>query len=175
MGFSKVKSRDLIVAAMNKLKAKKMKISYLRSLGLSIDQLKKSHEQHTKEKLRLEEMVSKQIEKKRFVEFLEQYDKQHTFECLEEVVARYRSRDNPHYSSLRVKVIPTEQAWRVLTRADKNTRTYAKYYQSLTRSFDSAFKDIANIVELDVRRTKAAIDDPAIYKKLTNILVAYSK
>jgi hypothetical protein len=54
-------------------------------------------------------------------------------------------------------------------------KAYPKYYQSLTRAFDLPFRDYAAIVDLDVRRTKAAIEDPTIYKKLSNILIAYSK
>ena len=54
-------------------------------------------------------------------------------------------------------------------------KIYPKYYSTLVKSFDLAFKDFSEIIELDVRRTKAATENPAIYKKLSNILLAYSK
>jgi hypothetical protein len=52
---------------------------------------------------------------------------------------------------------------------------YPKYYSSLQKFFEPSFKEFGGIIDLDVRRTKAAIEDPLIYKKLTNILLAYAK
>jgi hypothetical protein len=46
---------------------------------------------------------------------------------------------------------------------------------TLTKSFEPAFKDFAHVVELDVKRTRAAVDNPVIFKKLTNILLTYAK
>ena len=45
----------------------------------------------------------------------------------------------------------------------------------MVKSFEQAFKDFTVIIDLDVKRTKAALDDPIFYKKLTNILLAYAK
>ena len=54
-------------------------------------------------------------------------------------------------------------------------KLYPKYYSSLVKSFDDAFKDFAHTVDLDVKRTKAAVESPQIFKKLTNVLMAYAK
>lgn len=53
--------------------------------------------------------------------------------------------------------------------------TYPKYYQSLVRRFDGSFREHSLIIDLDVKRTKAAIEDPTIYRSLTNVLMAYCK
>ena len=63
----------------------------------------------------------------------------------------------------------------MLSRADKNAKLYPKYYSTMVKSFEQAFKDFTVIIDLDVKRTKAALDDPIFYKKLTNILLAYAK
>lgn len=54
-------------------------------------------------------------------------------------------------------------------------KLYPKYYHGLLRSYDAAFKDFSATIDLDVRRTKAAVESPAVYKRLTNILFAHAK
>ena len=69
----------------------------------------------------------------------------------------------------------TFEIWKVLARADRNAKLYPKYYATMVKSFEHAFKDFTVIIDLDVRRTKAALEDPVFYKKLSNILLAYAK
>lgn len=52
---------------------------------------------------------------------------------------------------------------------------HPKYYQTLVKSFEGAFKEFNQIIELDAKRTKAAIESPKIYSMLTNILLCYAK
>lgn len=67
------------------------------------------------------------------------------------------------------------QMWKLMTKTVRNMETYPKYYQSLVRRFDNSFREYTHIIDLDVKRTKAAIEDPTIYRSLTNILMAYCK
>jgi hypothetical protein len=62
-----------------------------------------------------------------------------------------------------------------LTRTDKQMMLHPKYYQTLVKSFEGAFKEFNQIIELDAKRTKAAIESPKIYSMLTNILLCYAK
>lgn len=50
-----------------------------------------------------------------------------------------------------------------------------KYYSSLLKSFNSPFREFLQIIDLDVRRTRIAIENPVIYRSMTNILLSYAK
>jgi predicted ATP-binding protein involved in virulence len=52
---------------------------------------------------------------------------------------------------------------------------HPKYYQTLVKSFDGAFKEFQQIIELDARRTKAAIESPKVHSILINVLLSYAK
>lgn len=49
------------------------------------------------------------------------------------------------------------------------------YYSLLKEAYSDAFSEFAGIIELDVKRTMAAIENPDIRRKLTNILNCYAK
>jgi hypothetical protein len=108
IAFSKVKSKEMIIAALNKLKSKKMKTRYLRSLGMSLEQLKKGHEIHLKEKTRDEEAIAKVLDKMRFGSFLDNWEaKNQNLNCLETLMARFRSKETNYDNALRLQVNPS--------------------------------------------------------------------
>lgn len=178
MPLSKIKTRDILLAAMNKNQAAKMKMKYKRSLGIPFSILNKEKIKKQQYKTQNEEMMLKYINKMKLSSFLQTYEnKAYSLSFFNRLIMKYKKSesimDHPH---LRVMVaLHFTKIWKALTRTDKNLKLYPKYYSSLLKSFDAAFKDFANIVDLDVRRTKAACDNPLIYKKLTNILLTFSK
>lgn len=177
MPLSKIKTRDILLAAMNKNQAEKMKLKYKRSLGIPLSILNK--EKHSKQlrKNQNEEMMQKYISKMKLSSFLQTYEtKAYSLNFFNKLIMKYKKTESiMDYPHLRVIVGNSNQIWKALTRTDKNLKLFPKYYMSLLKSFDSAFKDFANVVDLDVRRTKAACESPSIYKKLTNVLLAFSK
>lgn len=62
-----------------------------------------------------------------------------------------------------------------MCRVEKNMMLTPEYYKMLNNLLTDSFKEFLAIIDLDVRRTPAAIRDQTIYRKLTNILMAYSK
>lgn len=177
MVFSKLKTKDIILAALNEGKAKKMKVNYKRSIGISWNMITK--ERHAKQQAvnRNEEMMQRYLEKMKLSSFLNTYEnKMYSLGFINKLIKKYKEKESlVDYPHLRVKVVFGHQVWKVLTRADKNLKLYPKYYTTLTKSFDPAFKDFAHIVDLDVKRTKIAADSQAVFRKLTNILLAYAK
>lgn len=177
VALTKIKVKDILAAAMNQEKATRMKLSYKRSLGISWAAIEIENSAKMSSSLRNQELMEKYLAKMKLSSFLHSYEnKMHSFDFINKLIGKYKDKESLlDHPLLRVKVRSVSQVWKVLTRTDKNMKLYSKYYLGLVKSFDSAFKDFANIIDLDVRRTKLASENPVIYKKMTNILFSYAK
>jgi hypothetical protein len=49
------------------------------------------------------------------------------------------------------------------------------YYSHLKKSAEGCSKHFERIIRMDVKRTKAAVDDPILFDKLMNVLVNFAK
>ena len=170
IAFSKVKIKDIIAAALVSSKAQKMAFNYQRSLGVHPRQLKNAQAEVSRKAAQDEEVISGILKKFTLDKFLEYYEaKSCEIDVISEIVKKYRLKETVLNEGQRKRI------WKVLTRADKRAKVYYKMYSGLTKSLTDSTKDFAQIIDLDVKRTKVAIEDPAIYKKLTNVLLSYAK
>lgn len=170
IAFSTVKSSDIIAAALDPLKTKRMKFAYNRSLGLSYHYMNIQAFKKEQKNRYIEEKATKEMAKQKLSQFLDQNDsKSYNMELMNKTIEKYMSKELVTDIHTRMKV------WKMLGRVDKNMRMYPKYYATLTRTWDGAFKEYSHIVDLDVRRTTAANDSPVIYASLTRVLLAYAK
>jgi hypothetical protein len=175
IAFSKVTTLSLVSASLSKSNAERMKNRYRRSIGVTISQLKESYTEEFKAREKDEETVSKYLGKMDLGKFLESYQKQlYTMSFLPLLTKRFMMKTELT-DDLRLQVGAGEQLWRILTKTDKNMQHNQGYYRLLKEAYADAFSEFAGVIELDVRRTMAAIESEDIRKKLSNILNSYAK
>lgn len=105
IAFSKIKTKDIMLSSLDRLKAKKMKRNYKRSLGMTLIQLNKDEQIKTSD-LKREAEVIQTITGKYSVEgFVEQFQsKSYSLQCLEKLMSEYRRKQGYNSPDLRIKV-----------------------------------------------------------------------
>lgn len=169
--MEKLTTREIVSAGLSKNKANKIKAKFI---GPSEEETPaKILYASTRKKVRAnQQKIVKEILKKfpTVRSFLEDY---YSMECglfcVEEVMRGYLKNDRNNFVKYRLDV------WNVLTFTDKNMHWNPKYYTSIAKCFGSTFKDILGVILLDVKRTRAAISDPNIFLKLSNVLHSFAK
>lgn len=105
IAFSKVKVKDFVNAALDKQKAKKMKINYKRSVGITPVHLTKEATTKTQRKARREEIISQYLSQMTFASFLNKFEgKNHGLICLNKLLKKYRRKEGISDPLLRNKV-----------------------------------------------------------------------
>jgi hypothetical protein len=98
--FSKLKTRDIMIAALNKSKSTKMKGRYKRSLGFTWKAYTKEKSKKAQRKAKNEDMMRKYLSKMNLDSFLTTYEKKdYAFSFINKLLARFKKcedlRQNP--------------------------------------------------------------------------------
>ena len=104
--FTKVKTGDILTAALNKAKADKMKGRYKRSLGISQTAIAKENNAKAQTRAKNEEMMQRYLSSMKMNSFLNMYENKHySLPFIDNLIVKYRKSeslvDHPH---LRLKV-----------------------------------------------------------------------
>ena len=104
--FTKLKTKDIIVAAMNEGKSKKMKMSYKRSLGITWGMITKEKSSKVQQSIKNEEMMQKYLDKMKLSSFLNTYEnKMYSLGFINKLIKKYKERESlVDYPQMRVKV-----------------------------------------------------------------------
>lgn len=107
MTFSKLKTKDFVVAAMNEGKAKKMKMSYKRSLGITLNMITIEKNSKQQKSARNQEMMQRYLEKMKLSSFLNTYEnKMYSLGFINKLIKKYKEKESlADYPHLRVKVL----------------------------------------------------------------------
>jgi hypothetical protein len=105
IAFSKVKTKDIVAAALHKVKAKKMKNSYKRSIGVTFSQLSKENQAKVQREAKDEELINAYVKRMSAKSFIENFEsKSYSIKCLDRLIDRYRKTDSYKENELRQKV-----------------------------------------------------------------------
>ena len=161
---------QVIQASLNRSRAKTMHNRYMVCKGATPSQIRWLILVENQKDLKDEEIIQKYMQDMTADLFLGMFEgKLYGMQCLSKLMMRYLRSQPVLKDGSRMKL------WRTMTRTDKNMNMMPGYYASLIDAFPGSFMEFADIIDLDVRRTQAAYDDPVLRKKLTNILMAYAK
>lgn len=170
MDFQNLKKSDFVAAAMNPTKSRKMEWLYKRKMGATLGQLQEQSDANAASDIKDEEAMQKFLDTKSMEKFLDLYEQKiQPMRFVNKLLLKYLRNEPVLSSGMRSKY------WRITTKADKNSVLNRGYYQSLVDSLEDPFNNFAQVIDLDVRRTPAAIKNKSIYQQLTNILLAYAK
>ena len=167
---SNISVDDMIQASLDNCSSDALKNMLLLSKGATAAQLRWSILIENQKKLKDDEMMQRYTEGMSFERFLSNFEsKIYGMLCLSKLMLRYLRAQPIINDPIRAKL------WLIMTKTDKSMKLAPNYYNSLKSAFKTSFKEFSEIIDLDVRRTPAAVDDPDHHNKLTNILTAYAK
>lgn len=168
--LEKLKISEFVGATMNPARSKKMETVYKRKMGAAPNQLQELANTALEQEVKDEEAMQKYLDTKSLEKFLDSFEqKTHGMRFLNKLLMKYLRQEPVLGPSLRVKF------WRIITKSDKQAANNPGYYQSLVDSLEEPFKNFAQVIDLDVKRTLAAQKSKSVYQQLTNILLAYAK
>lgn len=168
--FQNLKISDFVGAAMNPTRSRKMEWVYKRKVGATLGQLQEQADAIAAADLKDEEAMQKFLDTKSMEKFLDLYEQKiQPMRFVNKLLLKYLRNEPVLNVGMRSKY------WRITTKADKNAVLNRGYYESLVNSLEDPFNNFAQVIDLDVRRTPAAIKNKSIYQQLTNILLAYAK
>ncbi len=105
IAFSKVKTKDIVAAALHRVKAKKMKNSYKRSIGVTFSQLNKENQAKQQRETKDEELINAFVKRMTAKSFIENFEsKSYSIKCLDRLIDRYRKTESYKDNELRQKV-----------------------------------------------------------------------
>lgn len=165
-----LKISDFVGAAMNPTRSRKMEWLYKRKVGATLGQLQEQADAIAAADLKDEEAMQKFLDTKSMEKFLDLYEQKiQPMRFVNKLLLKYLRNEPVLNVGMRSKY------WRITTKADKNAVLNRGYYESLVNSLEDPFNNFAQVIDLDVRRTPAAIKNKSIYQQLTNVLLAYAK